>query len=134
MTHQGLMLGLIPTMPEPSVPPKLPPHVMVVRKPSGRLYYYLRPHRGTKQATRPTRLPDDPRSPEFWREYSRLMALPAPRERTDTVAALISAWQSSPEWRGMSERTQGEWTRLCRRIEASWGHLEVKGIEPRNVL
>ena len=54
------------TMARPRKPTiKLPPHVNVVRV-KGRPYYYSHPGRGTKNAKKPVRLPDDPRSPEFW--------------------------------------------------------------------
>ncbi len=76
---------------------KLPPHVKMVRNPVGREYFYLTVHRGTARAAKSHRLPDDPRSPAFWAEYTRLLGLPpesAPR--TDTVVALDRAWGGDP--------------------------------------
>ena len=58
---------------------ELPPHVNVVRV-KGRPYYYFHPGRGTKNAGKPLRLPDDPRSPEFWAAYHRLTNAPEPRD------------------------------------------------------
>ena len=61
-----------PTVARPRKPTiELPPHVNVVRV-KGRPYYYFHPGRGTKNARKPIRLPDDPRSPEFWAAYRRL--------------------------------------------------------------
>lgn len=113
---------------------KLPPHVVMVKNRIGRPYLYLQKHRGTERAEKRQRLPDDPRSPEFWAEYARLMQLPTERERRDTVDCLIAAWQASPEWRQMKPKTRSEWERYCRRIRDQWGSLAVQGLEPRHVL
>ena len=56
----------IPTSPELPVAVKLPPHVKLVRNPAGREYYYLTLNRGTDRQSKAVRLPDDPRTPEFW--------------------------------------------------------------------
>lgn len=117
-----------------AVPPKLPPHVHMVRNKTGRPYYYLQRHRGTAKAEKPIRLPDDPRSNEFWSEYSRLLGLAPEPVKTDTVAKLIEAWQAAPEWKQLGDKTRVEWSRHCTRIEASWGNLEVRGIEPKHCL
>lgn len=124
----------IPTSQVPPVPPALPPHVVMVRNKTGRPYYYLQKHRGTDRAQARVRLPDDPRSPEFYAEYSRLMQLELPRERTDTVDCLIAAWHRSPEWARLRPKTASDWSRYCRRISAAWGPLEARGIEPRHVI
>jgi integrase len=121
-------------MPEPAVPAKLPPHVKEVRSREGRPYYYLTPHRGTKREGARVRLPDDPKSPEFWAEYARHMSLPVPRENTRAVRALDRAWGESPEWAALSDKTKREWTRYRRRILDAWGDLEVSGIAPKNVM
>ena len=57
---------------------ELPPYVNVVRV-KGRPYYYCHLGRGTRNARQPIRLPDDPRSPEFWVAYRRAMDEPEPR-------------------------------------------------------
>lgn len=80
------------------------------------------------------RLPNDPKSPEFWEEYSRLLNQPKPRINQNTMSLLIAAWQQSPEWNALGVKTRREWTRHCKRIEAVWGPLEVRGLAPKNVL
>lgn len=127
------MTAMIPISSEPDVPPKLPPHVRVVRNPTGRLYYYLHKHRGTDRERKPIRLPEDPRSPEFWTAYARHMQIKV-ESGTKTVAALDAAWAKSPEWDAIGDKTKTEWTRYRGRITAAWGHLEVAGIEPKHVL
>ena len=119
---------------EQAVPPKLPPHVKLVKNKTGRPYLYLMRHRGTGKAQSAVRLPDDLRTPEFWAEYARLMNLPAPETNKNSVSSLIKAWHASPEWKQMKDKTRMDWTRYCNRIEKAWGALEVRGIEPRHVL
>ena len=117
-----------------AVPPKLPPHVKLVRNPAGVPYYYLMLHRGTAKQSKAIRLPDDPRSPEFWSAYSAAIGQPIPAQKTNTFEALIAAWHQSPEWKGLGDGTRQEWTRHCLRIMDWWGELEVKGISPKHVL
>lgn len=116
------------------MPPKLPPHVFMVRNRVGTPYYYLERHRGTERNQKRQRLPNDPRSEDFWAEYARLMQIAVPKARTDTIDCLIAAWQASPEWQQMRPKTRSEWERYTGRISAAWGPLEVRGVEPRYVL
>jgi integrase len=122
---------------------KLPPHVRKVRNRVGREYYYLTVHRGTTRQRETVRLPDDPRLPEFWGEYARLMGLPLPPQKSNTIAALDRAWggdplkdftSASPEWQALSDGTKREWKRHRRRIVDAWGDLEVRGLAPKHVL
>lgn len=62
------------------------------------------------------------------------MQLPTPRIDKNAVRHLASAWQASPEWSAMSDRTRREWTRHVSRIVAAWGDLQVAGIQPKHVL
>lgn len=122
------------TSPEPIVPPQLPPHVVMIKNRLGRPYYYLQRHRGTARAEKRQRLPDDPRSDEFWRAYARLTGASPEPAPTRSFAALIDEWQDSAEWRQMAPKTRVEWARYCRHIRAAWGSLEVAGVEPYHVL
>ncbi|WP_339083801.1 tyrosine-type recombinase/integrase [Hyphomicrobium sp. ghe19] len=119
---------------EPVVPPKLPPHVVQVKNKVGRPYLYLMKFRGTPRAEKAIRLPDDPKSSEFWAEYARAMQLPPAAKKSDTFEDLVGAWHASPEWRQLSEKTKIDWKRYSERIKASWGELQVRGIGPPNVL
>lgn len=136
LLEQATMLGKTHLSQGLAVPPKLPPHVHAVTKqPSGRVYYYFAKHRSTNKAAGRVRLPDNPTSAEFWSAYAELMQLPAPPpRRTDLVQDLAKAWQASPEWAQMSERTRQEWTRLVRVIVHGWGDLPVANIKPQHVL
>jgi hypothetical protein len=126
--------GQRPSRQGSSMPLKLPPYVRQVRNKIGRPYLYFQRGRGTARAGGLHRLPDDPKSPEFWEEYARISGLPVQRPSTRSVAALVAAWQASPEWHELAPKTQEEYTRYCARIIEAWGPLEVAGIEPRHVL
>jgi integrase len=51
-----------------------------------------------------------------------------------TFNHLVEAYQGSPEWNDLAASTREEWGRHLKRIQASWGNLEVKGVEPKHVL
>jgi integrase len=136
-------MSMIPTAPESRVPVKLPPHVKLVRNRVGREYYYLTLNRGTHLQGKPVRLPDDPRTPDFWNAYAQALGLPPARENSRSVAALDRAWGGDPangyagacpEWAALSPGTQREWMRHRRRIVEAWGALEVAGLSPKHVL
>lgn len=80
------------------------------------------------------RLPDDPRSEEFWTEHARLRNQNIPHVSQTTVRNLVEAWHQSPEWEALGPGTKREWKRHCGRIEDAWGPLEVRGIGPKQVL
>lgn len=115
------------------MPPKLPPHVRMVRNKVGRPYYYLQRYRGTGKAERPQRLPDV-HDPEFWSEYARLLGLPPKKPQPGLVSEVVKSWHASPEWSQLAPTTRREWTRHSGRLIEAWGDLEIRGIEPRHVL
>lgn len=112
---------------------ELPPHVNAVRV-KGRPYYYYQPGRGTKNARKAVRLPDDPRQSEFWVAYRKAASVPEPRRSPNSVEVLIEVYKAAPEWKQLAESTQINWSLYLKRIEARWGALEVRGIEPKHVL
>lgn len=112
-------------------PRKPPPHVHITRNRTGKPFTYFQIGRGTARAGRRIRLPDFP-TPEFWEAYGKLRNLPPPR--TDTVRALVQAWQASPEWGQMSPRTKGDWQRHCRTIINAWGDDPVEALKPAHIL
>ena len=112
---------------------ELPPGVRCVVS-KGRPYYYLQLGRGTAKATKAVPIPGNPRNPEWWAAYAEAVNLPPPQTSDNSVARLVAAYKASPEWEENAEKTQYEWTRYLARIEAAWGKLEVRGIEPHHVL
>jgi hypothetical protein len=112
---------------------KLPPHVNVVRA-KGRPYYYFHPGRGTNEARKPVRLPDDPRSPEFWTAYRRLTNEPEPKTNPKSFEALITNYCNSPEYCDLAGSTRRDYDRYLEMIRAAWGPFEVSGLSPSHVL
>jgi len=98
---------------------ELPPYVNLVRV-KGRPYYYCHPGRGTENAKKPIRLPDDPRDPEFWVAYRRAMDQPEPQRSLNAVQALIEAYKAAPEWKQLAESTRVNWELYLKRITDAW--------------
>lgn len=98
----------------------------------GRPYFYWQLGRGTPQQGPRIRLPDDPRSPEFWAAIRKLEGTP---ERTDTIGALIDAYVAA--WPGLRKKlapsTQDYYRRYLKYIRTIWGHLPAAELTPRDV-
>ena len=112
---------------------KLPPHVHCVTA-RGKPYYYLQRNRGTGKASERIRLPDDPRQPEWWDEYRRLMQLPAPTIKADTFEHVIKVYRDSPDFKELADATRSNYERYLAVILDKWASLEIKGLEPKHVL
>ncbi len=118
---------------------KLPPHVHAV-KARGKEYYYFHPYRGTARAGARIKLPgvpvnsDGTPNQEWWGRYRELAGETPQGPRAGSFAALIAAYQSSPEWRDLSSKTQRDYARYLREVDGAWGKLLVAGVEPRHVL
>ena len=114
----------------------LPEHVFRVRA-KGKDYFYFQPGRGTLNAAKRVRLPDDPVSPEFWQVYEQLTGQVqpvAPTPNAGTVDALIAAYKVSPEFHKRKPRTQDEYSRHMWTISKILGPLNVRTIRPKHVL
>jgi integrase len=118
---------------------QLPPHVHCTSS-KGRQYYSFHPFRGTKRAGVRVRLPGYPTNTdgtpnaEWWAAYRAASGMATARPGTGTFTALIGEYQESPEWKELALVTRKEWKRHLRLIEASWGDLQVVGVEPKHVL
>lgn len=100
----------------------------------GRDYYYFQIGRGTKAEQPRIRLPDDPRSPEFWAAYRAAKGAADPLQNENSFNKLIAAYQKSPQFSCLAASTQRNYRRYHEIIRASWGHLDVGEVEPRHVL
>jgi integrase len=90
--------------------PKLPRYVQIVRA-KGSDYLYFR-----RQGQR-WRLPDDPASPEFAKEYLERLGKtdinPSPRHISEgSVAAMIRDYRGSDEFLGLKPKTQRDYLRM----------------------
>jgi hypothetical protein len=113
---------------------ELPAHVhRVIAR--GREYFYYQVGRGTKHEGRRTKLPSDPHSPEFWVAMRQAQGLDDGAVPTDTVAALIDAFEA--DWpklrRKIAESTQYQYRRQLRRARTMWGSLLATGLRPAHV-
>lgn len=112
---------------------ELPDYVFRV-KAKGKDYYYFQRGRGTGQAGKRFRLPDDPHSPEFWSTYRQLTSQKPEPVNTRSFGWLIDRYQASPEYAAKALSTRKQYERHCKLFRAWWGDLEVSGITPRVIL
>src|SRR5262245_14044635 len=100
----------------------------------GREYYYFQAGRNTPNPGPRIRLPDDPHSPEFWTALRQAQGI-APTARTDTVNALVDAFEAA--WptlsKPLSDRTQYLYRRSLKITREAWGELAADGLEPTHV-
>lgn len=101
-------------------------------KARGRVYYYYQTGRGTQSAGARVRLPDDPRTPEFWAAIRQLEGV---AERTDTISALIDAYIAS--WptarKKITPATQTQYRRYLAVVRDLWGKLPAEDLRPAHV-
>ncbi|MEL6316551.1 MAG: tyrosine-type recombinase/integrase [Pseudomonadota bacterium] len=80
------------------------------------------------------RLPH-PLEPGFRAEYERITGGGAPASpRAGTVAAMIAAYQDSPEWAQLSASAQSGYARALRKLGGTFGEFEPYQIELRHVI
>lgn len=101
-------------------------------KSRGREYYYYQEGRGSAQVGPRIRLPDDPRTPEFWAAINKIEGVP---ERTDTIGALIDAYIAA--WPGLRKKlapsTQAYYRRYLAVVGKIWGKLPSADLTPADV-
>lgn len=80
------------------------------------------------------RMPDDPSSEEFAREYAKLrsgrMIVPAKRN----MGKLIGAFMASPEWKQLAANTQKSYRQAFRYIEDRIGYADPRVIKRSDVI
>lgn len=118
---------------------QLPQHVHCTMA-RGHQYFTYHPYRGTKRAGERVKLPGTPQNDDgtlnerWWEAYRRASGQPDVAARPGTFDALVPAYKASPEWKQLRERTQKEWSRHLKLVQAKWGKLLVDGVEPKHVL
>lgn len=115
----------------------MPPNISLPRgvhriRSRGKDYYYFQIGRGTAHAGPRLKLPDDPRTPEFWATVRQLQGAPAP---TDTIGALIDAYIAA--WpslrRKLQPSTQNYYRTYLEVIRGLWGSLPAEDLRPADV-
>jgi integrase len=113
----------------------LPEHVHRVTA-KGKTYLYYHQGRGTKNAGKRVRLPDDPNDATFWEAYTRLSGQERVIEqvRPFTFSALIEAYKASPEFARKKQSTKNLNLPHLQLIEEIWGPRLVRGVRAKHVL
>lgn len=116
---------------------KLPPGIHRQTRPGGKVRFYWHPRRGTPLAGPRIRLPDDPRTPEFWAELAKArQATKEPHEAAverKTIAAMVDAYFASPKFAEKAPNTRREYLRDLREFQAEMGDLGPDDLKPFNL-
>ena len=108
----------------------LPDGVQKVVKPSGRVYYYFAPKRGTASAGPRVALGSDTGDPEFWRKLREAMT---PAEcKQGTLSALIADFKSI-RLSELRPETRRNYLHFLDRLEASGGDRPVNAMTRRDI-
>ena len=100
----------------------------------GKDYYYWRPNRGTARGGVSIRLPHV-YDPDFWTEVRRLSGdADVGKPSAGTFGALITDYQSSPEWSDLSPASKRDYGRYLEEINRVWGGLSVLHLKAEHVL
>lgn len=114
-----------------SVGVMLPPDVQVVTKPSGKVYYYYAPGRGTKNAGVRIPLGSDSNDPEFWR---RLRDARTPDQNRDgTLSALFGAYKASKQFTDLRPESRRGYTHFLNGLEVRAGDRLVSAMTRRDI-
>ena len=109
----------------------LPPDVQRVIKPSGRVYYYYAPGRGTATAGKRIPLGSDTGDPEFWRKLREAKSPPATRD--GTLSKLIAEYRAHKEFADLRPESKRVYTHFLDRLEASGGERPVAAMTRRDI-
>jgi integrase len=109
----------------------LPPNVQRVVKPSGKVYYYYAPRRGTLGAGKRIALGTDTTDPEFWRRL-RQVSTPA-AARDGTLSKLIAEYKASNAFTELRPASKEGYTHFLDRLEARGGDRPVAGMTRRDI-
>jgi len=91
-----------------------------------RTFYY---HRATNK-----RLPDNPNSPEFLREYAEAQeAIKSTGRNKGTFKAIIQSYMASPAYKDKRERTRKDYQRQIVKIEDEFGVMPIAVLDDRRV-
>jgi integrase len=109
----------------------LPPDVQRVVKPSGRVYYYYAPGRGTATAGKRIPLGSDTADPEFWRRLREAKSPPATRD--GTLSKLIAEYRAHKEFADLRPESKRVYTHFLDRLEASGGDRPISAMTRRDI-
>lgn len=97
----------------------------------GKPYYYWHPHRGTRAAEKPLRIPHDPDTQAFWAFISRAKSVAPPE---NTVAGMIAAYRKSHKYRKLRDVSRRDYDRYLDELERRLGDYHPRDITAPVVL
>lgn len=102
----------------------LPDGVFRIKKPSGKVYYYHQTGRHLAKEFRSplTRIPHEPREPEFWRKAEELNGK-APPPKDGTIKALIVQYKASAKWMTLRPKSQKVYGYYLGLFVAAWENI-----------
>jgi integrase len=109
----------------------LPRDVQRVVKPSGKVYYYYAPGRGSAGAGKRVALGSDTADPEFWRKLREASTPPAARD--GTLSKLIAEYRAHKAWNDLRPESKRVYAHFFDRLEASGGDRPVAAMTRRDI-
>jgi integrase len=109
----------------------LPRDVQRVVKPSGKVYYYYAPGRGSAGAGKRVALGSDAADPEFWRKLREASSPTAARD--GTLSKLIAEYRASKAWADLRPASKRSYTHFLDRLEAGGGDRPVAAMTRRDI-
>jgi integrase len=109
----------------------LPRDVQKVVKPSGKVYYYYAPGRGSAGAGKRVALGSDTTDPEFWRKLREASSPPAARD--GTLSKLIAEYRAHKEFSDLRPESKRVYAHFLDRLEAGGGDRPVATMTRRDI-
>jgi integrase len=94
-------------------------------------YHYQR-NRGTSYAGPRIKLPNDPRSPEFWAALRRVQDGTSIID-VSSINALLDLYLSSPQFGDLAPGSQAQYRLHLKRVRKAWGNLPSVGLRPHHI-
>jgi hypothetical protein len=99
----------------------------------GRTCYYYQIERGTARAGKRVRLPNDPRTPEFWTALRQAQGIAKKDGGGNTIHTLIDAYMASDKYTKKSAGTQAQYRGAIQVVHDVWGELHPDEVGPTHV-
>jgi integrase len=102
----------------------------VLKKDTGRLYFYYAPKRGTKAAGKRVPLGSDTKDPEFWRRYREASG---GTSKAGSLSELMSKYRQHTDFTNLRPASQRGYNHFLDRLEAIAGDRQVSAMTRRDV-
>lgn len=109
------------------------PHIVTVRKLGHPARHYVYAWRGGPQVSVVVGGPKPKLTTDMIRAIAKAHEERGPQAAEDTIAGLIKAYRSSPEWNKLAKSTKPTWTMWLDRIEAKFGKARLAVFDDRRI-